>query len=311
MPSQNEIRETITNTIIEALAKGTAPWRRPWSSDPCAGSPKNAVSGKSYSGVNPLLLQIAADRHGFTSRYWATYRQWSELGCQVKGRPSHVPSGSWGQHIIFCKPCKKRTSDEQGDETGQTFFMLRTYVVFNADQVEGARIDRFRVGSSPIAMPQLDERYKRAEDVVEATGADIRFGGDQAYYRPSKDFIQMPNREQFSNGEFFETLFHELCHWTEHPTRLNWDRSKAGNTYALGELIAELGSCFIAGELGLPIEQSLGNHASYLQHWIDQMKGDSRFIFRASSLASKAADFVLAFSREHENEEQADEVLIV
>ncbi len=310
MGSQNEIRENITRSIIDALAAGTKPWRRPWNSDPCAGSPKNAVSGKGYTGVNPFILQIAADKHGFKSRYWATYRQWSQLSGQVVSRPSHVPAGLWGQQIVFCKPFKKTKNDKRGDEKDETFFMLRTYTVFNADQVSGSAVDRFRVGTSPISSTEIDQRFCRADEVIEATGADIRYGGNKAMYQPSGDFIQMPLREQFSIGEFYETALHELCHWTEHPRRLNWDRSKSENTYALGELIAELGSCYLAGELGLPIEQSLANHASYLQHWIEQMKGDSKFIFKAASQATKAADFILGFSRQHELEVEPEAALV-
>lgn len=134
MPSQNEIRQNITNQIIAALAAGTAPWRRPWNSDSNAGAPTNAVSGKRYSGVNPLLLQIAADHFGFKGKYWGTYRQWSELGGQVKSRPSDVKAGDWGTGIVFCKPCLKKTRDNNGNEVEDKFWMLRTFTVFNIDR---------------------------------------------------------------------------------------------------------------------------------------------------------------------------------
>ena len=72
----------------------------------------------------------------------------------------------------------------------------------------------------------------------------------------------------------------------------------------MGELIAEMGSCFLATELGIPIAENLPNHASYLQNWLRAMKNDHKFIFQASSQASKAADFILSFSRvEQPNEE--------
>lgn len=306
MPSQQQIRQTITDQIIEALARGTAPWRRPWSSDPCAGSPKNAVSRKTYSGVNPLLLQIASDRHKFKSRFWATYRQWEELGGQVMRRPDHVKSGQWGTQIVFCRPVTKTKTNQHGEEKDEKFFVLRTFTVFNVDQVLGADVDRFRVGNTTITPTEIDERFEQAEAVVQATGADIRYGGNQAFYQPQGDFIQMPHRSQFAVPDFYDTLFHELCHWTEHESRLNWDRTKPENTYALGELIAEIGACFLAAELGLPLNESLGNHASYLQHWLEQMKGDSRFIFKAATQATKAADFILSFSRTEEADVEPD-----
>jgi antirestriction protein ArdC len=65
----------------------------------------------------------------------------------------------------------------------------------------------------------------------------------------------------------------------------------------MGELIAELGGCFLCGELGLPTADNLGNHAAYLQNWLSGMANDPRFIFKASAQASRAVDFLLAFSR--------------
>src|SRR5262245_44595685 len=90
MPTQNEIRERITSQILEALKDETKlpPWRKPWScSDANTGFPSNVVSQRRYSGVNPMLLQIAACRHDLQSKWWATFRQWEALGGRVKRRP--------------------------------------------------------------------------------------------------------------------------------------------------------------------------------------------------------------------------------
>lgn len=302
MASQNQIRETITNQIVEALAKGTVPWRRPWNNDPCAGAPANAVSKNLYRGVNPFILQIAADRYGFTSRYWATYKQWSDLGAQVKNRPTDVRPGQWGTQIVFCKPVMKTKQDHHGEEVEERFWALRTFTVFNVDQVFGDGVNRFRVGQTIVAPTEVEERFERAEEVVAATGADIRYGGNQAFYSLVSDYIQMPNREQFAVPEFWDTLLHELTHFTEHPSRLNWDRSKPENSYAMGELIAELGSVYLAGELGLPLADNLPNHVAYLQSWLTALKNDSRFIFKAAAQATKAADYIMSFSRTPEPE---------
>jgi antirestriction protein ArdC len=170
---------------------------------------------------------------------------------------------------------------------------MREFHVFNAEQVNG--LPQYQVG---FAAPKEDtgERYEHADAVIEATGAEIRHGGNEAYYRSGEDYIQVPFRLQFESPEaFYETSFHELCHWTE--KRVGFDRSQAENTYALGELVAEIGSCFLMGELGLPTTSNLTNHASYLKSWLTGMNGDPRFIFRASAQASKAVEFVMSFSR--------------
>lgn len=308
MANQNELRQRITNQIVEALESGNLPpWRRPWSSDKNAGSPANVVSKKRYSGLNPLLLELAAQRHGFASKWWATFRQWEQLGGRVMRRPENVPSGQWGTQVIFYSPITKRQIDANGEETEDRFFVLKSYTVFNVDQVEG--LDHLRVSEEPATEQEVTERYEQAEVAVSATGADIRYGGDKAFFCPTGDYIQMPHRHQFSLPEYYETLCHELVHWTEPSHRLNWDR--AGEGYAQGELIAEIGGCFLATELGLPTGDNLQNHASYLKSWLNSMKGDPRFIFKAATQASKAVDYLLSFSRQCEPEAVQEPAIVV
>jgi antirestriction protein ArdC len=301
MPTQNEIRAEVTRTILKALESGgLPPWRMPWAADPAAGFPCNVVSKKKYRGINPLLLAIAAMRHGHKSKWWATFNQWRDLGGKVMRRPDNVPPGSWGQGIIFWSKTTKVEENEHGEEEEKDIFFLRQYTVFNIDQVEGEHLDHLRVGHT-ITNANPIETYEEADAVIASTGADIRYGGNRAFYNRRVDFIQVPLREQFGAGEYYETVFHELTHWTEAPSRLNWNRKDEG--YAMGELIAEMGSCFLATELGIPNAQSLPNHASYMEHWLRAMQSDHRFIFQASSQASKAADYILSFSRVEEPEE--------
>ncbi len=151
MPTQNEIRDRITNTIVEALKSGgLPPWRRPWAADPNAGFPANVVSKKKYRGINPLLLQIAAMRHGLKSKWWATFNQWKEMGGQVMRRPDNVPPGEWGTGIIFWSKTTKVEENDDGEEEKKNIFFLRTYTVFNVDQVEGEHLDHLRVGKTII-----------------------------------------------------------------------------------------------------------------------------------------------------------------
>lgn len=251
----------------------------------------NVISKRKYDGINPLLLQLANMRHGFTSRWWATFRQWDELGCKVQRRPNDVKPGEWGTTIIYFKPLEITEEGDNEQEVKKTIFVLRTYVVFNADQVEGA--DHLRCGNVPASD---FVNYDEADRVIAATGAEIRHGGNQAFYSRKSDYIQVPYREQFSAPQYYETVLHELIHFTEHPSRLDWHQ--ADKPYAMAELIAEMGSCFLATELGIPNAETLPNHASYLQSWLKEMRSDHRYIFEAAKQASKASDFILSFSRE-------------
>lgn len=293
MPSQNEIRQRITNTIVQALKSGgLPPWRRPWALDPNAGHPCN-VTGRKYNGINPLLLQCASMRHGFQSKFWATFNQWHRLGGRVMKRPDSVPPGEWGTQIIFWSKITKTERNQNGVDEEKDIFFMKTFTVFNVEQVIGEGFDVLKVGHCPVKPADTIVRCEEADRVIEATGADIRHGGNHALYSPTGDYIQVPLREQFTAPEYYETVFHELCHWSE--SRLNWNRTDEG--YAMGELVAEIASCMLATELGIGNAERLPNHASYLQSWLRAMANDHRFIFHAATQANKSADYILSFSR--------------
>jgi len=107
--------------------------------------------------------------------------------------------------------------------------------------------------------------------------------------------ICLPSREaHVSTADFYCTAFHELGHWTAHPSRLARDlQNRFGSeAYAREELIAELTSAFLCAQFGIVPQV---RHTDYLGHWLQILKADSRAIFHAASQASKASDFILAF----------------
>jgi len=280
------LRSEITATIIESLEIGkTPPWRKTWSDDPNApGLHSSLHSRNGYRGINQLLLQVAMDRRGYRSKWWGTFPQIKALGSSVR-------KGESGTRIILWKPLSKKKTDTAGKEVEEQFFVMRQFTVFNAEQTTG--LDEFRVGHVPASSTAL--RYEHAEAIIESTGATIEYGGNKAKYSIGGDYIHCPARHQFNSLEsFYETLFHELIHWTE--KRIGIDRSAEGNSYAFCELVAELGGCFLMGELGLPMADVLPNSVSYLANWLQGMKGDPSFIIKAASQASKAVDFILSFS---------------
>lgn len=299
----NQVRQELTAKIVAALEQNTIPWRRPWNTSPNAGRPANCQSRNCYSGINPLLLELHAQKFGFRSRFWGTFDQWKKLGCTVQRRPEGVEAGDWGCKIVFYKPYLKSLVDhETGKEKQLHRSVLRTWWVFNAQQLEGEGIEKYLVDhSSEIGSePPI---FEPAEELIAATACEIHHDGDRAFYCPpvgiwpnhiGGDFIGMPMKSRFDRlGSYYETLLHELAHWSE--VRLGWE-----GTYAMGELIAEMSGCFLASELGVPQGEDISNHAAYLQHWLEAMKEDASFIFKASTQASKVTEFLLSFVRSHQ-----------
>ena len=218
-------------------------------------------------------------------------------------RPDNIQPGHWGTNIVFFKPIEKKTVDAKtGDDKTDKFFIMRTFTVFNADQVVGG--ERFQVQEESNGHHQPD--FEPAEELIRATGADFRFGGDHAFYSPAGDFICLPHKERFVTlGTYYESAFHELAHWSE--PRLDWDRKAHG--YEMGELVAEMASCYVAAELDIPNGESIQNHAAYLKSWLEGMRGDTSFIFKASTMAAKTTDFLLGFVRKADAVEAENELI--
>jgi len=295
MPS-NDLRRKMTETIVTAIDNGVRPWKRAWSLSLNTGRPANVISKRAYSGANPLLLEIHRQHHrelghALDSRWYGTFRQWADLGMSVKKRPDNVKPGEWGARIVFYRPVSKTKVDPAtGEERKDEFWVTKSYVVFSADQVEGDGIERFQVTDADENDDTFVD-YEPVERLLENSGADIRFHGDRAFYDRLGDYIVLPPKSRFNGiAEFYSTALHEASHWAE--KRVQWDYEKHG--YAMTELVAEISASFLASELRVP-DADINNSASYVANWLEAMRGDPNYIFRASTAASKSADFLLSF----------------
>ena len=278
---KKDIYQQITNQIISDLEKGALIWEKPWEGG-FGGMPKNVFSKSFYSGINTVILWGRQAQLGAESSQWLTFRQAQNLGGRIR-------KGEKAACVIFYK---KITVEDKETEEEKTIPVLKTYPVFNLSQCEG--LDRLKEVSDKKKLSFED--IKQAEDLIKSLGAKITFAPvDKACYRPLKDQVLMPKKEQFKTGEgFYSTMFHELSHWTGHESRLNRKKgSRFGSKdYAFEELIAEISASFICCHLGFKYSTQ---HSAYIQSWIEVLKEDKTAVFRASSQAQKAAEFILGF----------------
>jgi antirestriction protein ArdC len=269
------IYSEITQSIIEQLEAGAVPWVKPWKADSSAD--KNLVSQKPYQGINRLLLGMSSMVKGYSVPVWASYKQWEAIGANVK-------KGEKGTKIVFYSPVSKENK-QTGDL--EKYAVLKTYFVFNAAQVEGIDIVPAETVAAEFTAVEL------AEQRIIKTGAAISHGGDAAFYMPSADRIQLPNKSAFdSEANYYATAFHELAHWTGSKTRLDRDLDKGrfGNpAYAFEELVAEMSAAFLCSDYGIQGEL---RHAGYIGHWLKALREDSKAVFKAAALAQKAADYI-------------------
>lgn len=300
---QAEVYQAVTDRIIKQIEAGTPPWRKPWITTG-GGLPQNAASGRSYSGINVWLLLLAAEAKGYDGNLWGTFNQWKKLG-------GHVNRGERGTKIVFWSVVKETVADQQtGKEDEQKRIFCRQFTVFNLGQTAGEALDRFR---RPTLPPKGFNDHEAVEQVIAATDADIRHGGNAAYYNSESDYIQLPVKVAFeSEAEYYSASLHEIAHWSGHENRLNrLDKlARFGDqSYAMEELVAEMSSAFLCSTLGVENSAAEKQSASYLANWLGVLKADSRAIFTASTAAAAAADYVLSFSQGVESEETEEDAV--
>ncbi len=282
--------DEITTRIVAELEAGRLPRVQPWGtagvSAPLA-MPKNASTGRAYSGVNVLILWGAVVARGFSCQSWLTFRQALALGGNVR-------KGERGTTVVyadrFIPDDERRRARETGDDA-QAIPFLKRFTVFSTDQCEGLPED---LATAPLPVPE-SLILPEVETLIRASGADVRLGGDKAFYAPGLDYIQVPRPEAyFEPINWHRTALHELSHWSGAPHRLGRDLSGGfgSKLYAKEELVAEISAAFLCATLGIT---PTVRHSDYIASWLDVLREDNRAIVRAASAASKATDYLLAF----------------
>jgi len=272
--------QIITDSIIKQLENGVAPWRKPWRTE----LPVNLISGKAYRGLNIFLL----GSQGYGSRYWLTFNQATKLG-------GHIRKGEHSSLVTFWHVGEEKIIRQtDGTERKSKPFLLRFYHVFNVEQTEGIADKLGLTGASPRVAD-----LEQCEAIVSGMPNPPKREQDaRAWYRPSTDTVGMPSKSLFSSvEEYYSTLFHELTHSTGHASRVGREGIEQLNTfgsesYSKEELVAEMGAAMLCGVTGIS-PATLSNSASYLQSWIERLRGDSKLLVSAASAAQKASDFIL------------------
>lgn len=305
-----DLFQVVTDKIVAALEKGTPPWRKPWRTVAggravsMSGLPANVVTGRTYSGINVLLLWIDAADKGFTSHRWLTFKQALDVG-------GYVRKGEKSTLVTLFKPFEKKLSDEQGkplfDEQGNAVVSRRNLMtcfhLFNVEQCENLPeklLTPVGVAGDAVKAPEQHdiERIQRAEMVAACSGVPVvhRYQ-NRAFYNSGADRITMPEAVQFNRpADYYSTLLHELVHSTGHISRLAREGIMSSShrfgdpVYAFEELVAEIGSAFLCAELGI---QGDVQHESYIASWLKALNEDKKAIFRASRFAREAFEYLI------------------
>jgi antirestriction protein ArdC len=277
----------ISDRIIAQLEQNVVPWQKPWSE---SGPPINFLTKRPYHGINTLMLNSLE----YETQSYLSWKQLKAIGGSVqKGERGHV--------VVFWKRIQKEHVSE-GDTQKYTS-LLRYYKVFNIAQC--SNIPEHLLPSTEV-LPYSP--ISTCDEIIERMPLCpvIKHSKQKAFYNPKEDYINMPKQGSFTDVEsYYGTIFHELIHSTGHKTRLNRkeivESIDYGNeNYAIEELTAEIGACFLTSIAGIGIHQ-FNNSVSYISTWLERLRKDKKLIVYASGQAQRATDFILNKQQATEN----------
>lgn len=297
-----DLYREVTDKIISMIEKGVAPWRRTWST---YGLARNYATGHIYTGINMILMNNT--EHAVP--YFMTFNQIQERGAQIR-------KGAKAQMVIYFNVYYKDANDrnltkyeararaDRGEEI-QVLKFIKYYNVFNIADIEGIEFEIPEMELKP------NEKIEKCETIIEnmPNRPELKsIDGNRAFYSPTHDFVNMPAIEQFETAEdYYATCFHEHIHATGHASRLKREEvmnpQKYGSQpYSREELVAEMGASFLCSTVQIDFDGITENSAAYLAGWLNILKADSKFIFKAAAEAQKAADYIL--NRKPTNDEK-------
>ena len=296
MSTLSKVREELAQTFLAALNQGQLPWRKCWSQ----ALPVNAVTGKTYRGINTLVLSYYGDRRGYTDTRWCTYTQAQDKGWQVRKGSKGVRVEYWA--CFDTKEKKLLSWDDvrqklklDPDYEKHLQLRCRTYTVFNGEQIDGI--------PEPEQQPSTDIgtlREKR-DTLIRNMGIGYTEQGIRAYYSPGLDMVTLPPEATFDDTySYMATFLHECGHATGHESRLNRDLSGGfgSESYAREELRAEIASAFTAQSLGLQLsdeqlQYQTEQHTAYIQAWAGILRDSPDELFRAIKDAEAISDYLI------------------
>lgn len=280
----NKVYEIVQNKFVKMIEEAILgdkklPWEKPW-----AGRSKvNYATRRPYSGINLFLLPDNESE-------FITFKQLTKL--REKNPEIKLKKGCKKHLVIYWDFVEKECKEE--DEV-KIIPVLKYYTVYAISDVENleSKFPTYEHKDNYIVGDTLIEKYTKQNGII---FQEVK--SDGAFFVPSRDYIQVPERGQFKVlEEFYATSFHEIGHST--GTRLGrYDKNNhnlfGSEKYGKEKLVAELTSSMVLGSLGIENKKVEENSVAYLQGWMNAIRKDINLIISASTKAREASDFILS-----------------
>lgn len=236
--------------VADALDAGLIPWRFP------NFLPRHAASGKVFSVIDSLALNLAAEAIHVSSPWWATAGEFKELGNTPRLE-------SLGVRILHCP------------ET-----------LHNFDLTTGNFVPPVLPASHPVEV---------FDEIVRKAGVNVEYVfNSTCKYVGARDRIVLPKKMLFDLGPggptgWADSLAHELAHWSQ--KRIDWH-----STSLIDEMFAEMSSGILLAALCIkPLAPNVGtrHHKKHASRWADLLRKKAEVLLEICDNVTKAVDLLL------------------
>lgn len=300
--------------IINKIQTIEQDWQKPWLC--CAHNPHfipQNISGRNYSYGNAFLLSVLCEFHNFQTPVFLTFLQAKELNLAIQ-KGSHSFPVYYVCRLYYHKETQCKISEKEYNELSENQKQnyrivpcLKSYNVFNLDQTNYPEVfpDEWNVKKDFFTAKEPEEKTGMYANTVldklfqtQSWVCPIHIKlSNKAFFSPVKDYIQLPLKNQFKDGQsFYATAVHEMSHSTGTENRLNRKIENAFGSvdYGREELVAELSAAVTGLYLGISSTIREEN-VTYLKAWIESIREEPKFLLSVLSDVSKVAKFILSY----------------
>lgn len=303
--TQSQIIDSINDKVIAGLQTKGLSWFKPFKDTTTGSFQALSAYGRPYKGWNQFILSSLALEKGWVNK-WYTFAHIQKVG-------GYINKGESGTDIFMWQISYKVEKD------GKTTYYPTLAKVPEADKKIATKsfyLKQWKVWSIsqtniPLNTPNIEETEEvkeleaiaDAEAILQGWGKEVNVkysGGNGAYYSPSLDFINMPNKDDKTwkcSGDFYKVFFHEAIHSTGHKSRLGRldTTARFGNEeYSKEELVAEMGALYLEAITGIEcVIDDFKNSQAYINGWISKISEDKNIIMQSSKKSQEAVAYIL------------------
>lgn len=273
----------VTNTIIGTMEAGNIPWIFPYDNNVCIA--RSYVTKKHYSISNQMYLMVQQGSNEGEFIGAKAVENDKNLSLKENAKPLT---------IFFALPPMMRERNVDGQKKTEWYGgFTKTHTVYNVKDVNGLaeefkESDNFEYLDADSVIKKYTEKHNIKINIENVT----------PHYATKTDDVTIPSKSNFvSETEFYKTIFHELVHSTCIKSRcnrkgiFNLDDTDA---YAAEELVAEIGSAYLASLCNLPnYIETIPNAAAYCKGWYEKLKSSPALLLKAANAAEKAIKYIL------------------